>query len=148
MRKSADVLHLLLKDVSQEQATAARDGADGWNVVEIMCHLRDFDEIFFARGKRLASVMNPSLAPYDHQQLAIDNDYANQQLAEALSAFMDNRAEFIAWLKERERHEWLNVGKHPKMGKMTLLDQALQVYQHDLDHTEQIIRILKESNNV
>ncbi|MBN2469527.1 MAG: DinB family protein [Anaerolineae bacterium] len=142
MQKTPILLDALLNGVTQERALAARDGADGWNVVEIMCHLRDFEEIFFARARQIVEQDRPTLDPFDHEQMAKDRDYAGQDLNAAFETYQATRQEFLAWLKARAEADWQRVGAHPEAGEYTLLEQALQVPLHDLDHLEQIARVL------
>ncbi len=142
MKKTPVLLDALLSGVTQERARAARDGAEGWNVVEIVCHLRDFDEIFFARARQIVEQDRPTLEPFDHEQMAKDRDYAAQDLNAAFEAYQATRQEFLAWLKARDEADWQRTGVHPEAGEYTLLEQALQVPLHDLDHLEQIARAL------
>ena len=53
MRLSIAVLDHILAGVPDEKARRLRDGADGWSVIEILCHLRDFDEIFYRRAQKM-----------------------------------------------------------------------------------------------
>jgi len=145
MGKSRDMIRLTVQDLTQAQATTARDGDDGWNVVEVMCHLRDFEKIFWERAQAIDETDNPTLKGYDHEQLALLNDYANQQIDDVLADFLKTRQHFLFWLAERPDTAWDRVGTHPENGEITLLGQAVQVATHDMDHLEQIIRILKPS---
>jgi len=43
LRKTAALLDGTLAGVTHEQATSLRDGADGWSVLFIVCHLRDYE---------------------------------------------------------------------------------------------------------
>ncbi len=142
MKKTPVLLDALLNGVTQERALAARDGDDGWNVVEIVCHLRDFDEVFLSRARQIVAEERPALAPFDHEAMARDQHYAAQDLNAAFEAYVAHRAEFIEWLKARAEADWERVGMHPEAGEYTLLEQALQVPLHDLDHLEQIARVL------
>jgi hypothetical protein len=142
MKKAPVLLDALLSGVTQERALAARDGDDGWNVVEIVCHLRDFDAIFFNRARQIVAEERPVLEPFDHEAMARDRAYAAQDLNAAFEAYVAHRAEFVEWLKAREEAGWQRMGVHPENGEYTLLEQALQVPLHDLDHLEQIARVL------
>lgn len=142
MKKTPVLLDALLNGVTQERALAARDGENGWNVVEIVCHLRDFEAIFFNRAQQIVAEDRPTLTPYDHEQLVVENDYASQSLAAVFEDYVAKRQAFIEWLNAREEDEWQRVGVHPEAGEYTLLEQVLQVPMHDLDHLEQIARVL------
>lgn len=142
MRRSAAVLDAVLDGVTQERAAVARDGEDGWNVIEILCHLRDFDEIFFNRAKQIVAEDVPVLVWWDHEALALERDYASQDLNEVFEVLLKSRREFVAWLKERTDDEWQRKGIHPESGEYTLLEQAMQVSLHDLNHLEQLVRVL------
>ena len=142
LKRTPVLLDSLLCGVTQERATAARDGADGWNVVQIVCHLRDFDEVFFERAQRLVAENHPVLPRVDHEVLARERDYAAQQLDEVFAAFVAHRETFIDWLKARDEADWTRTGVHPEAGEYSLLEQALQVPCHDIDHLEQIARVL------
>lgn len=142
MKKTPVLLSALLNGVTQEHALAARDGGDGWNVVEIVCHLRDFEEIFFMRARRIVEEERPLLEPFDHEQMAIERHYSQEDLHAAFEAYAARRAAFLDWLKARDEADWQRVGVHPEAGEYTLLEQAMQVPLHDVDHLEQIARVL------
>lgn len=142
MRRTADIYANLLADVTQERAQSARDGVDGWNVIEIMCHMRDFETIFIGRAQAIATDDHPQLIAVDHEQLVIDNAYAEQELKPVLSEFLRRRADSIAWFKARQSDEWARQGEHPYHGTITLLEAAIQMSTHDVDHLEQVVRVL------
>ncbi len=143
LKRTPVLLDALLCGVTQERASAARDGADGWNVVEIVCHLRDFEAIFFSRARQIVEEDHPVLVPFDHEILARENDYAAQDLGAAFAALIETRLAFIEWLKARGESDWGRGGVHPESGEYTLLEQAMQVACHDIDHLEQIARCLE-----
>ncbi|KAB2905088.1 MAG: DinB family protein [Anaerolineae bacterium] len=142
LRKTPVILQDILKDVTQEQAQQATDGPDGWSIVEIMCHLRDFEEIFFSRARSMVEQDNPVLPAYDEKLMAAERHYADQDLHNVLAAYLTTRQEFIEWLKERAESDWRRTAIHPEAGQVTLIEQAMQVPTHDIDHIEQMVRTL------
>ncbi|GEM_PF-193705 len=142
MQQTPVLLDALLCGVTQERAAAAVDGPDGWNVIEIVCHLRDFEEIFFERARRIVAEDHPELPYYDHEVLAVERSYASQDLSAAFEAYRETRRQFVAWLQVRQPDEWARMGVHPEAGDYTLLEQAMQVSLHDVNHLEQIARVL------
>jgi hypothetical protein len=65
LKKSYQILGMTISDVSQEQAQELKDGPDGWSILEIMCHVRDFQEIFMTRATRMLNEDMPILVPVD-----------------------------------------------------------------------------------
>ena len=54
LEQSAQTLAHILADVSAgRRRKRFRDGADGWSVLEILCHLRDYQAIFAERIRRI-----------------------------------------------------------------------------------------------
>jgi hypothetical protein len=144
------MLHLLtiehvVSGITNEQATTLRDGADGWNTVEILCHLRDFDVIFRERAECILAQDEPPLIPVDHEALVIKNEYAKQELAQVLAELRASREATIALFERVSDDQWSRAGIHPERGRFSLEDALLQVVTHDADHTEQITRVLAGS---
>jgi hypothetical protein len=142
MQKTPVLLDALLNGITQERALAARDGEDGWNVVEVVCHLRDFEAIFFARAQQIVNEDRPTLTPYDHEAMALERNYAGEDLNSAYETYVQARQAFLVWIAERADSDWTRTGVHPEVGEYSLLEQVIQIPLHDLDHLEQIARIL------
>ncbi|MEO0563109.1 MAG: DinB family protein [Chloroflexota bacterium] len=138
----------LLGKVTQEDATTFRDSRDadkGWTALEVLCHLRDFDEVFLSRAQQIIAEDMPALSAYDHEQMAIDGDYNQQDKDTVLTAFIDHREQFRDFFKSLTDDDWARAGKHPEREHpFTLEDALLQVAGHDATHLEQITRILAE----
>jgi hypothetical protein len=50
LRKGLQTTDSILKNVSQHDATTYRDGGTGWTVLEVICHLRDFESVYHERS--------------------------------------------------------------------------------------------------
>ena len=144
MRVSCDILGHILAGMSNDQARALRDGPEGWSILEIVCHLRDFDEIFYRRAQMMQAQDQPHLPAYDHEAMAIERAYQEEDLAAAHSALKASRARFIDFLAGLTPEQWERDGAHPERDSFTMTDAAMQVGLHDLDHLEQITRVLAE----
>lgn len=145
MRKNPVILEGLIKDLSPDQARQYTDGPDGWSVVEIVCHLRDLEEIYYQRALRMLHEDEPALAGFDQNEMARQGDYINQDLAAVFQELVAKRRRFILFFNELTDEQWQRTGIHPEAGKIHLLEQAFQVGSHDIDHIEQLVRARKLS---
>ena len=134
-------IHLHLED----GLTIYRDGGDGWTVLEVLCHLRDYDRIFLNRARQILSEDQPLLVNYDHEALAIENRYNEQSVEAVLQDLMTSRFEMASLFEGlTEEADWHRYGTHPEVGHWSIFNQLLQVNAHDIDHMEQMTRILLE----
>ena len=134
----------LLQMTPAEHLTSFRDGGTGWTVTEVLCHLRDFEDVFYVRAQMTVNEKLAELPFPDPDQQAIDNRYAEQDPHEVYATWVNYRERFLSFLEERTEDEWKRVAIHPKRGKFTLYDQLMLTPWHDVNHLEQITRILAE----
>lgn len=142
METTARTIGHLLAPVSQETATTLRDGPQGWTTVEVLGHLRDFDGFFRHRAQLMLERDYPQLPAYDHEALAIEREYNDEQLATVYAQLLASRAETTALFASLTPEQWERAGVHPERGHFTLTDAVVQVGSHDLTHIEQIVKIL------
>lgn len=138
--KTPALLLYLLGDVTQEQAQNSWDGE--WNVVYVMCHLRDLEAAFVERLETMLVEDNPMFKSNDLEQMVVENNYAGADLREALAEFEVLRRRFISILHGLTPEQWERRGQHPVFGETTVLTLAINSSNHDLDHIEQITRAL------
>ncbi len=143
MRLTCEILGHILRNVTADDARALRDGPDGWSIIEIVCHLRDFDEIFHRRARMMLELEHPQLPAYDHEALAIERNYQNESLDDAYGALMASRTRFLAFFEALTPAQWKRGGSHPERDSFSMTDALMQVSAHDLDHLEQITRVLR-----
>lgn len=142
MRLTDEVLSHIVRDLSDEKARESRDGPDGWSIIEILCHLRDFDAIFRSRAKMMLSEDHPSLPAYDHEAMAVERAYQQERLSSVCEQLKASRRETIAFFASLTPDQWERAGVHPERDSFTMTDAVMQVGLHDLDHLEQITRVL------
>ena len=112
MQKTLDILTAMLRDVDQSTATTLRDLSDGdagWTTLEVLCHLRDFDGYFRGRAVMMAMQEHPDLPAYDHEAIAVEGRYNEQNLQLVLDELMASRRETVDFFEEAERRA---VGTH------------------------------------
>ncbi len=145
LRQTPIILKSILQNVSQAQARKAIDGEDGWTVVEIVCHLRDMEAVFFARAQRMVEADYPHLPSIDQLELVVKNDYAHQDLKKTLTAFLQKRQAFIEWLETLNDEQWKRRGIHAEYGEYSVVELAINNAVHDVNHIEQILKALGDS---
>ena len=138
LRKTSALLHSALADCDQAAATTLRDGPDGWSILFIACHLRDYERIVAARVERLLTEENPTLPALDNAAAERSGDYAHQELAAVRADLQSRRAALLAQLTALDVAAWERNGHHPTQGHGTLLDVAINAGLHDIDHLEQL----------
>ncbi len=147
MRQTLDILHNVLSQVDRETATTLRDpndGDKGWTVTEVVGHLLDFDGIFRSRVEMMRDETTPELPYYDHEALAVEHRYNEQDLKPLLQALTTSRNKTIAVFEALSDAQWQRDGIHPERGPFDMDDALVQVGTHDVTHIEQITRILAE----
>lgn len=145
MRLSCEILGHILRYVSADEARNLRDGPDGWSIIEVICHLRDFDEIFYKRAMMMLEGDQPQLPAYDHEAMAIERNYQAESLPDAYGALQASRARLSAFFEALTPAQWARGGVHPERDSFNMTDALMQVSAHDLDHLEQITRILAKA---
>lgn len=146
METTCEILGHILKNISEDQAHDLHDGPEGWSIIEVVCHLRDFDEIFHNRAKMMLEQDHPQLPGYDHEAMAVEKKYQEEELAYAFYDLKESRGKFVEFFKSLTDEQWERTGVHPERKSFTMTDAVMQVGLHDITHIEQITRILEEEH--
>lgn len=145
MHKSSRAIAHLAKTLTQEEAQSWRDGPEGWTILEILCHLRDFNDFFLHRAQLMRDHEHPDLPAYDHEALAMERAYNQQNLGEVIQAFRASRRAMFHFFRQLSDAEWERTGHHPERGHFSMTDAVIQVGHHDNDHLEQMTRVILEA---
>jgi hypothetical protein len=136
LRSTPDEFARLIEGKSDEAlAQAASDGE--WGVVEILPHLRDWEEVYLGWIQQILSVDTPALPEVDDSLWAIEHDYANEPVPHALATFSDVREEVVGLLASLDPASWERRAIHPRAGRITLHQLADRMCDHDARHIEQ-----------
>lgn len=144
LQQGLSSIQSIVETTAPDDATTYRDGGQGWTVLEVMCHLRDFEGLFMERATLTVQQDNPELPFPDPDLLAQMHTYNKQQLTEVYTAWRGRRQELIAFFQARDEADWERPAQHPKRGPFTLTDQLFLCALHDSIHIEQMLRILRE----
>jgi hypothetical protein len=123
-------------------AMAKRPDAKNWAPVEVVCHLRDAEEMFGGRFQMFLAMDDVKLLPMDVDRAAVDRQYLRCDAGEAIEAFRRRRAENVAALRALKPEDWTRGGTHPQRGRMTFEDFLTLMCWHDDNHLDQLRRAL------
>ena len=143
-------------------ALARRPDAHNWSATEIVCHLRDVEELFLTRFMTMLAMDEPKILafnaapadlaawgigsavgnPLDPDRWADERQYRRHDPREALSAFAKRRGETLVLRRRLNPAEWQRGGLHPTRGRITIADYAVALSAHDANHLAQLHRAL------
>jgi hypothetical protein len=144
LRSLPNELTDLLADLDEEMLRW-RPIPNKWSIKEIVCHLRDMERLaYLARYQKIAGEANPHLENVDQNRLAYENDYLNQNTADALAEFKKLRAETVETLGAVGLEDWARGGVHQTDGPMTI-EQLVnrQINGNDINHLTQMKDIVR-----
>jgi uncharacterized damage-inducible protein DinB len=134
-------LAALLQGKSREELTR-RPAADKWSIAEIAAHLADAEIAISWRLRQILSTNEVAIQPYDQDSWASTFDYAHRDPHQSLELFRALRNSNVALLKSVPAKLWDNYGMHQERGKETIAHVVRMVAGHDVNHLEQIKRIV------
>jgi uncharacterized damage-inducible protein DinB len=142
LAKAVKTIEHIVANCSPEVARTARDGGDGWTVLEVMGHLRDFEAVFIERARLTLEQEMPDLPFPDPLQLVVEKVYNEDDLPESFNTWAAARRENLALLEAVAEEDWERPANHPTRGPFTLTDQLFLTVWHDMNHIEQMAKIL------
>lgn len=142
---------------------SARPDARSWGAKEIVCHLRDVEELFQLRFHTVVALDEPrilvlgasaaDLAPWriggaighplDPERWATERQYLRNDTREALAAFRHRRGEVLTLLRSLSPAQWQRGGVHLSRGRLTLAEWVASLAAHDDNHFAQLLRALE-----
>ena len=140
-REAPAILAKLINGVSDIELQA-RPAPGKWSAGEILAHLAE-DEIATAwRYRQMVEHCGCELSSFDQDQWAQLGDYASWNPKEALELFRLLRVANLRMLAGLSADDWQKFGIHAERGKITVADLARHMAGHDMNHIEQVRRIL------
>jgi hypothetical protein len=119
-----------------------KPSADEFSALENICHLRDIEiEGYSARIKRILAEDQPKLPDIDGARLAIERDYNNQEVSEAMASLTLVRQQNVSVLRQLDEDQFERTGDLEGVGRVTIGKLLLMMREHDDSHVEELQRI-------
>jgi len=120
----------------------ARPAPGKWSVGEILAHMAEDELATSWRYRQMIEHCGCDLASFDQDQWSELGDYASWNPKEALELFRLLRDANLRLLARLSSQEWQKFGIHAERGRITVSDLARHMAGHDMNHIDQIRRIL------
>ena len=130
-----------------EAALVRRPDSKNWAANEVICHLRDIEEVYFVRIHAILLndepkiYADPSGAAAD--RFAEDRQYLRNDAVQALAAFRRRREESLALLRSLTPEQQQRGCLHPTRGRITIDAIVTMLTWHDDNHLDQLRRALE-----
>lgn len=119
-----------------------RPSPESWNLLEIVCHLRDEEALDFrSRTEHILEYPDMPMPTIDPPGWVKQHKYAEQDYITVLQDFIRIRNASVAWLIELDDPAWDNVHIHPELGPMSASMLLTNWLAHDYLHIRQINRL-------
>ncbi len=161
LRRTPDEIATAIAGKS-DAALGRRPAERQWSPTEIICHLRDVEELFRIRFHTILALDDPQILtfsaqpaalaawgiagrvghPLDPDRWAEERQYARSDPNQALTAFRRQRRETVVLLESLTDAQWLRGGIHLRLGRLTLGDWAASLAGHDDNHVDQLTRAI------
>lgn len=149
-------------DGRSDAVLSRRPAPASWSAKEVICHLRDLEELFLLRFRTMLAMEEPKVLvlgempddraawglvegdplPLDPDRWAEERQYQHGDALVALAALRRRRQETLAFLARLEPEQWPRGSLHVTLGRMTIADWVALIAAHDDKHLAQLERAL------
>jgi hypothetical protein len=109
LQTQLDTTHALLAPLSRAQALA-RPTPEDWNILEVLGHITDGEQVFAYRALRIARGDATPLAGFEQDDYVRAAHYSDRALDDLLDAYAAQRRATIAMLRGFDAEAWLRHG--------------------------------------
>jgi len=120
----------------------ARPAPQQWSVSEILAHLADGEIVGGWRMRLILGSPGTPLAAYDQDNWVTSGHYDRRDPRQSLEQFRVLREANLALLESLDPEQWQHFGMHAERGKETIEHIARMYAGHDINHLQQVQRIL------
>ncbi len=123
-----------------------RPDSKNWAANEVICHLRDIEEVYFVRIHAILLNDEPKIYADPSgaaDRFAEDRQYLRNDAVQALAAFRRRREESLALLRSLTPEQQQRGCLHPTRGRITIDAIVTMLTWHDDNHLDQLRRALE-----
>ena len=142
MARTADDFAAAIDGASEASLSRRPDSAN-WSAREIVCHIRDVEELFLDRIRLILATDVARFALVDPDPWVLLRQYERNDVSQALASFRRLREETLAVFHGLTPDQRERSGTHITRGPLTILDIALHSTWHDDNHLDQLRRALR-----
>ena len=142
LRHTPAILERILDDVPPARY-AERVGEDRFTLLEMVCHIADFEDIYLERMRAALKQDGVEVPDVDEGQRAIDKRYDCRDLHKELEVFSNRRRDTISFLEELTEEQLGKKFTKEGIGTVTIAQYLAILSGHDIYHIEQATWYLK-----
>lgn len=143
LERTPDELEAAIKGQT-EAVLKRRPDAKNWAAKEVVCHLRDTEELFKERFDMILAMADPKLLGLDPDRWAEERQYLRNDAKLAAAAFRGRRRDSLALLHTLVPSGGLQRGGiHLTRGRLTIDNFVTLMAWHDDNHLDQLRRALE-----
>lgn len=142
--RTADELTAAIRG-RDDAALSRRPDPRNWAPKEVVCHLRDVEEVVMTRFEQIMAMDEPRFVAVNPDRWAEERQYLRNDAAEAVAAFRRRRLESLAFVRGLPAAHLRRAGIHAARGRMTIDDFVTLMAWHDDNHLDQLRRALESS---
>ncbi len=144
-RSTAKKLEKLTKGLGKKQLRR-RPGPGKWSIAEILAHLADAEVVGSWRMRQILGADGTQIQAFDQDAWAKTFRYEDRDPKVSLKVFRVLRENNLLLLEAVPRKLWGNYGMHSERGKETIAHIVRMFAGHDLNHLQQVEKIVKGKN--
>lgn len=138
---TAKKLERLIKGVSTTRLRK-RPAPDKWSVSEIVAHLAEVEIVVGFRMRLILGAPGTPIAAFDQDSWVVSGHYEKRDPRKSVEQFRVGREANLGLLKSLTPEQWKHYGMHAERGQETIERIVGMLAGHDLNHLQQIERIL------
>jgi hypothetical protein len=141
LERTPDELEAAIKGKTKT-VLGRRPDAKNWAATEVVCHLRDTEELFKQRFDTILAMADPKFLGLDPDRWAEERQYLRNDVTLAAGAFRARRRDSLALLNTLVPDGLQRGGIHIVRGRITIDDFVTLMAWHDDNHLDQLKRAM------